>query len=63
MFGLDGHIWLGSCVLLAWLPYILHRPFLIVARALFTFGLAGLHLARALLTFAFVAPSFSLGRV
>ena len=44
-----------SCSCLAWLLDILLGSCLFVARALFTFGLAGLHVARALSTFGLVA--------
>ena len=44
-----------SCSCLAWLPDTLLGYCLFVARALFTFGLAGLHVARVLYTFGLVA--------
>ena len=37
------------------MPYIQTEPYLIVARALFGFGLDGLHVARALFIFDVVA--------
>ena len=49
------YIWPGRCVFSFGHLTISLFSFLIVARALFTFGLAGLHLARALSTFGLVA--------
>ena len=41
--------------MLGWLPYIWFGSSLMLARVLFTFGLAGVHVARVLSTFGLVA--------
>ena len=46
--------------MLAWLPYIQPQSSLMLARVLFTFGLAGLHVSRVLSTFVLVALHLAL---